>query len=203
MSPSSRIAPVKHAALIDRQRCPEPAFDLPPRFGGLHDRRLGGRVVAEWARIRSGRALPSASDLRTALSPGGVNLVWLECRDASIALEVGASLAATFGLRPGPLATDTAFERALADAVVKSVADAAPASFEGGYSRQPGAPATLLTRGVVVPLAGDGAARTACAVVTWTEMLAPVDHDRLRRELWSALAAPSPHFSPTPVSAMW
>lgn len=195
---------MNHTAIIDRQRCRELLFDLPPRFAGLHDRRLGGRVAAEWARHGVDRGLPVASTLRSALAAGVRNLVWLDGRDDIVHVrDIGAGLAATFGLKPGPLSPDTAFTRALGDAFLKTFVDTAPVPFEGGYSRHVGDLATLLTRGVVVPLAGDAAARTACAVVTWTEMLPPLDHDRLRRELWSALAAAPRRCATPPSSAMW
>jgi len=191
---------VKHARIIDRQPC-EPLFEPPPRFLGIHDRRLGGRVAAEWRGHASGEALP-AGTLHAAIVAGGANLVWLDDRDDVVAVTVGATVAEVFGLRPAPLPVDGAFACALRAATVRCRADAAPAHFEGGFARRPGDPVTLLTRGTVVPLtAGEGGA-TACVVLTWTETLAPAASDRLRRDLLAALAVPVPVRSARPV-AIW
>lgn len=194
---------MKHARIIDA-RFGEPAFDLPPRFVGLHDRRLGGRVAAAWATQGSSQALPEAGAWRATMADGGANLIWLDCHDDVIALhDVGASVVAAFGLAPGRLGATGDFARALRVAFGRGRTDAAPTTFEGGFARRPGEPATLLTRATVVPLAGEARTATACAVVTWTEMLAPADHDRLRRDLLSALAA-SPHAgAPVRASAIW
>lgn len=190
---------MKHAEIIDR-RIREPAFDLPPRFTGVHDRRLGGRVAARW-KATGNASRSQADDLRAALTGG--NLVWLRwCGKTLEVSDIGALVAATFSLQPGRLERATAFARALGDAAALSVSNAAPAPFEGSFSRVPGAPPTLLTRGVVVPINGEDAAQTACAVVTWTELLAPGDSAQLRRELLSALAAAPPRVRPV-TAAMW
>ncbi len=190
---------MKHAEIIDR-RVYEPAFDLPPRFTGVHDRRLGGRVAARWKAIGNASRSPT-DDLRAALTGG--NLVWLRWGEDTIDVyDIGATVGATFGLQQGRLARATAFARALGDAAALSVSNAVPAPFEGGFSRVPGGPPTLLTRGVVVPINGEDAAQTACAVVTWTELLAPGDSAQLRRELLSALAAARPRVRQV-TAAVW
>lgn len=191
---------MKHARILDPQWL-EPMFELPPRFVGVHDRRLGGRVAAQWADQRSGQSLPLAEDLRAAIKSGGANLVWLQARGTAIVTDVGGALAAAFGLQSGLLAEGSPFADALRRAFDRSTADAAPVQFEGGFARYPAAPATLLTRGTVVPLAGEVGVGTACAIVTWTELLPPADNDRLRCDLLSALTV-APR-AKVPACALW
>jgi hypothetical protein len=194
---------MKHAAIIEHHRGFEPQFELPPRFAGLLDRRIGGRATAQWACHRSPPRLPAADALRVALAAGGAHLIWLSGGSHVAELnEIGLAVVAAFGLEPGPLAVDTAFGRALGTAYTKSIAESAPVQFEGAFARHPTAPATLLTRGTVLPVASESAVDPACAIITWTELLAPVDGDRLRRELLAAVAA-APSNRPPPAPAMW
>lgn len=119
------------------------------------------------------------------------NIVWLDC-DGNGGVEVsdaGAPVAATFGVGAGVLSTDLPFEKALRSAALESDRDATPVRFGGGFARSAGGQATLLTRGVVLPLAAGTVGRTACAVITWTEPLPVFESEQLRHELWASLAA--------------
>lgn len=180
---------MKHASIIEQRHWREAAFDLPPRFAGVHDRRLCGRVVAEWNERCAGGQLPAA-EFRAMLDADWLpNIVWLDCDgDGGVEVrEAGAPVATTFGLGTGALSTGVPFERALLLAALESDRDTAPVRLEGGFARSVGGPATLLTRGVVLPLAPGLVGRTACAVITWTEPLPVFESEQLRHELWASL----------------
>nr|WP_295664423.1 hypothetical protein [Polymorphobacter sp.] len=181
---------MKHASIIDQRHWREAAFDLPPRFAGVNDRRLCGRIVAEWT-DRCARGQLAAADFRAMLDADWLpNIVWLEVDDGGGAgvREAGAPIATTFGLGAGALSTAVPFEQALLLAALESDRDATPVRIEGGFARPAGGPATLLTRGVVLPLARGAAGRAACAVITWTEALAVFESEQLRHELWASLS---------------
>ena len=182
---------MKHASIIEQRRRREPAFDMPPQFTGVHDRRLGGRIVALWSDRCDADGRP-ADAFRAALDANWLAyIIWLDCGVGGVSVrEVGAPVAATFGLGTGALSAETPFARALGLAALTSDHNGAPAQFEGGFARSPTEPVTLLTRGVVLPLTG-AAGSTACAVITWTEPLPTVDSDLLRSELWLSMEMPS------------
>jgi hypothetical protein len=181
---------VKHASIIEQRHWREGAFDLPPRFAGVNDRRLCGRIVAEWTKRCANGQLPEVVEFRAMLDPDWLpNIVWLECDGGGgVGVhEAGAPVATTFGLGTGPLSTAASFERALLLAALESDRDATPVRLEGGFARSAGGPATLLTRGVVLPLAPMAVGRMACAMITWTEPLAVFESEQLRHELWLSL----------------
>lgn len=180
---------MKHASIIEQRHWREGAFDLPPRFTGVHDRRLCGRVVAGWTERCAGGQLSAAGFTAMLDAAWLPNIVWLECDGdggASVR-EAGAPVVTTFGLGTGALSAGVPFEKALLLATLGCDREARPVRFEGGFARSAGGPATLLTRGVVLPLAPGVVGRMTCAVITWTEPLPVFESEQLRHELWASL----------------
>ena len=187
----------------DRRRADqpnEPGFDLPPVLGSI-ERRAGGRAAALWSEQRGERPMPSAAryESETAqppFTPFGAHSVMVDLLDEATVVAVGDIVGPTFGLRPGRLvAGDGA---TLSDQLLEACGTlrrcAAIVDFEGKFTVGADRPATLLTRGVVLPLADDhGGLMRAHAVITWKELLSPVASADLRRELGLVFARRAYH----------
>jgi hypothetical protein len=183
---------LKYAAITGRRRC-EPAFDVPPRFAGRDDRRLAERAAAILVELRSGSALPDADRFATAIAAEAdfcTHGVGLDFDPAIAVREIGAAVAATFGraLDGGPTPLGTV----LTNICEGLRSNPVPVRFEHGFERNAGRTTIVLARGVVLPLGQRGIIARAHAVLTWTEILAPVATERLYRELSAAIGAGPP-----------
>lgn len=184
---NAETLPAPAFATTQRRYPREPAFEPPPWFAGSTERRLAGRAAALWAEHQRAGGIPDALRFIRALtagSPDGGNYIRLDCGRPTLSVEqVGDTVAATFGLFIGPLDVG-ALAAKLAVACATSRRTGMPTAFEGGFARTAGQAATLLTRGIVLPLAGPGGTIVAMlAVVTWKEALTTAASGRLRREL--------------------
>lgn len=166
----------------------EPAFEPPPWFAGSADRRLAGRAAEFWARLQDASHVPDVERFTCALAVERVddaNLIRLgHTADGPLVEAVGEAVAATFAVALGPLPRGCPLAAKLGAACATALQTALPAEFEGSFARTPGTAATLLTRGIVLPLSGPSGAIVAMrAVLTWKEALSTIASDRLRREL--------------------
>lgn len=178
----------------------EPDFDLPPRVGLTNERRLAGRAWALWSEGRDGRT-PAVRDYHAAAEPLALddftaNSIMLGIGTGGVVVDaVSPEVASAFGLACGPLAerSDGLAARLLAAAETLPEHGAA-LPLEALLAPSDGSAATLLTRGVVLPLADDdGRVVGAHVVVTWKETLSPAANERLRLELGQAYAQTSPN----------
>lgn len=180
----------------DDGRWSEPAFEPPPRVGRSVERRLAGRAAALWHECRGQAAMPGEIDYHAATCPMPLddftaNSIMLGMRGENVTVDaVSREIAAAFGLECGRLARgrDSELAGRLTAAVDSLFARPTAIPFEGSLVAAGDDAATLLTRGVVLPLA-DAAGRVTAAhvVVTWKETLSPHASDRLRREIGLAL----------------
>lgn len=174
----------------------EPAFDVPPFFAGVRDRRMGGRAAARWTMLRGEAAMPQAAryaaDAETLAGPASHDMV-LDLSDALVVRvdHAGSEVDRAFGVTAGLLVDGGA--GSLARTVLAAVASArqrpALVPFEALIRGAGHATATFLTRGVLLPLA-DPRGRLAAAhvVVTWKEQLSIEQNRALERELRVVLA---------------
>lgn len=147
-------------------------FELPPRFA-VADRRLAGRAVAAW-RAAGGAAVAGFDADSLVLAAGGDGPVVTRCGPAvamAFDIDCGALLADRPVSGPGLAAT-------LRAACAAGLADRQPVPIE---ARLPGAAgATILVRGVALPLAGTDAVQI---VLSWREGLGRAATARLRAEI--------------------
>ena len=184
----AEIFPLRDNLASRSRRHREPAFEPPPWFAGSADRRLAGRAAEFWGRLQDAGYLPEIERFTRALAVEAVddtNLIRLGLTAAGPSVEaVGSAVAATFTVAIGLLTGGRPFAAKLGAACAASLQTALPAEFEGGFARVAGMAPTLLTRGIVLPLAGpSGAIVAMVAVITWKEALSTMASDRLRREL--------------------
>ena len=170
----------------------EPRFELPPQIAVNAERRLSAQLLASWQADWREAALPSAADFD---QPWAAETLERTVRltfsvDGSVDVTtVGAAVAAVFALRTGTLAAGNAdllpSRLAITAAIVRQTLR--PAQFEAIFM---GAEPRLrvLTRAVMLPLAGAGGALAeAIVVVTWKQALSPAAHQGLQREIDAAL----------------
>jgi hypothetical protein len=178
---------MRHDSIDPTDQFGEPRFDLPPRLAERAERRLAMRATAAWTARRCNQDLPPIGSID--LSPDGefaANTVLIDLRagDRVVALTIGAAVARTFDIAPGPISSGAAAGLAarLIDAceLVRMTESAVP--IEGALAGRDSP--CLLTRGVVMPLADrDGRLSYAHAVLSWKEVLDAASTAALRREL--------------------
>ena len=175
-----------------RHATSELTFEPPPLLPWPAERRLSERAVAVWeAACKDGRA-PAAADFT------GCELA-VFCADNSVGIvatdegprvsSVGAAVAAVFDLVSGNLAgTAAPLAAQLGRSFVELRCSRAPVSFAADLSGcQSGA--SLLTRGVLLPLLDDGGLLSqALAIVTWKEILDSAASNLLNSEVGGAIA---------------
>lgn len=171
----------------------EPRFDLPPRLAGRCERRMSMRATAAWSSRRSNHDLPAIDNIDlSADSEFAANAVLIELQPdgGAVMVSIGDAVAQTFDIAPGPIAPGAAAGLAarLIEAcdLMRMTESAVPIDGALAGRHSP----CLLTRGVVMPLAGhDGRLAYAHAVFSWKEVLDADSSMALRRELSRALDA--------------
>ena len=182
----------------------QPAFDLPPRLTATNERRLSEQTLALWQGCRRAGPLPTAAELAAVWPRDGADCLVTLTIDSGGSVAVAAAgrrVAAAFGLSVGPLDADGSGSLAarLREAAALMTSTRAPTSFAARLTAATGA--DLLTRGVLLPLAGaDGLPGEAIAVVTWREALERRAQAALDAEVLAALTArcPKPPYTARP-----
>ena len=183
----------------------QPAFDLPPRLTATNERRLSEQALALWQGCRRAGPLPTAAELAVVWPRDGADCLVTLTIDSGGSVAVAAAgrrVAAAFGLSVGPLDADRSGGLAarLREAAALMTSTRAPTPFAARLTGATGA--DLLTRGVLLPLAGPGgltggAPGEAIAVVTWREALERRAQAALDAEVRAALTARFPKLAHT------
>lgn len=170
----------------------EPAFDAPPRFGEVNERRLHARAYNHWATLQRGRCFPRVDELDLAALGGlAANSVLI---DVGVGVGIGVDVSAGGGCRlrfvgerlrdqVGGSADRASGEQdveplpgSLVDRLIARIpellAARAPVGFADELATSRGT--ELLCRGILMPLSSDGAAIDVVhGVVNWKEVLSP------------------------------
>ena len=147
-------------------------FEVPPRLGPSSERRLAGRAVTRFA----------SGDAGAVFRDNALGLAW--AGGALRLTAVGRTVAAGFGLVPGPLAgPPDSLAGVLAAAFAELRASGAVTPFEAAVATPHAA--CVLLRGVLLPVAGG-----AEAVLSWKQVLDDDATARLRAELLRDAGAP-------------
>ncbi len=158
-------------------------FDLPPGFA-LHERRMAMRAHDRWIETGRKRVTGFENNSLIIADPGG----------SAVVEGVGAGLVAAFGLVVGMTLdgqNGIAIElRAACDLIA---IQRRPLPFEADVFMPGGA--TILVRGIVLPLAGPGQRSgedRVQAIFNWRQLLTRGAAARLRREVGAALRMARP-----------
>jgi hypothetical protein len=175
----------------------EPAFDAPPSFRDVDERRLQMRAYLHWCALRGGRAMPSAADLDVArldgLGPFAVLIGLGSGRRRPWLRFVGGRLRGDAAV-PG---TDVPLTRVPAGTVLarltercdEVVTSRSPVRVEAEFTSARGR--ETLCRGMLMPLSSDGEAIDALfGVINWKEIAPAALTRRIAAELAEALAHP-------------